>query len=286
MEVSRLDGPAAFLDAAGPLLLEDEARHSLMLGIAGGLREHPGLYRELRCWVVKAPAGPVAAALQTPPFNLVLARPASDRAVEALVSSLAAEGVELPGVTAAVPEVDELAGRWTRLHDLRARPRMRQRIYKITRVRPVRGVAGRPRVATEVDRSLLLDWTRSFALETLADGDPSAATRQVEARLEHGLGGFALWEHEGRPVSLVGWGGLTPRGIRIGPVYTPPDRRRHGYASALTAWVSAERLASGRSFCVLYADLANPTANRIYAEIGYEPVCDSIDYAFEPVAPA
>ena len=106
--------------------------------------------------------------------------------------------------------------------------------------------------------------------------------RVVEARLDHGLGGFGLWEDEGRPVSVVGWGGSTPNGARIGPVYTPPELRRRGYASALTAWVSAERLAAGRSFCVLYTDLDNPTSNRIYTEIGYEPVCDSFDYAFEP----
>jgi len=33
-------------------------------------------------------------------------------------------------------------------------------------------------------------------------------------------------------------------------------------------------------FCFLYTDLANPTSNKIYMDIGWEPVCDSIDYAF------
>jgi predicted GNAT family acetyltransferase len=36
----------------------------------------------------------------------------------------------------------------------------------------------------------------------------------------------------------------------------------------------------GRRFCALYADLANPTSNRIYERIGYEPVCDAVDYRF------
>ncbi|MBA3402395.1 MAG: GNAT family N-acetyltransferase [Actinobacteria bacterium] len=79
---------------------------------------------------------------------------------------------------------------------------------------------------------------------------------------------------------LAGWGGKTPNGIRLGPVYTPPERRRRGYASALTAAVSAERLAAGRQFCFLYTDLDNPTSNKIYTNIGYEPVCDSVEYAF------
>lgn len=59
----------------------------------------------------------------------------------------------------------------------------------------------------------------------------------------------------------------------------PPRHRQRGYASALTA--SAELLAAGRSFCFLHTDLANPTSNLIYTDIGYEPVCDSVDCAFE-----
>ena len=284
MEVSRLQDAAAFLERAEAFLLTDEARHNLMLGIAGGLRDHPGLYREFRGWVVEGPGGPVGVALQTPPFNLVLARPAAPGALEALVAALTADDEELPGVTAALPEVDELARLWAREHAIAVRPRMRQRIYKLTAVRPVRRVSGRPRVATVADRARLLDWAGAFARESIGDADPAHSTRQVEARLDHGLGGFAFWEDEGVPVSLVGWGGATPTSVRIGPVYTPPALRRRGYASALTAWVSSERLAAGRSSCVLYTDLANPTSNRIYMDIGYEPVCDSVDYAF--VTPA
>jgi predicted GNAT family acetyltransferase len=54
-----------------------------------------------------------------------------------------------------------------------------------------------------------------------------------------------------------------------------------GYGSAVTAAVTAEQLAEGRTFCFLYTDLANPTSNKIYTDLGYEPVCDAVDYAFE-----
>ena len=81
-------------------------------------------------------------------------------------------------------------------------------------------------------------------------------------------------------MSAVGYGSPTPTGVRIGPVYTPPEFRGRGYASALTAHVSTEQLAAGRSFCFLYTDLANPTSNKIYVAIGYRRVCDSVQYAF------
>ena len=53
-------------------------------------------------------------------------------------------------------------------------------------------------------------------------------------------------------------------------------------AGAVTAATSRLQLDRGRRFCFLYTDLANPTSNAIYLRIGYEPVCDSRELAFEP----
>jgi hypothetical protein len=69
--------------------------------------------------------------------------------------------------------------------------------------------------------------------------------------------------------------------MRIGPVYTPKKFREHGYASACTAAVSQYLLDSGRKFCTLFTDLANPTSNKIYQMIGYEGVGDVDEYRFE-----
>ena len=81
---------------------------------------------------------------------------------------------------------------------------------------------------------------------------------------------------------MSGFGGPTPSGIRIGPVYTPPRHRRRGYATTLVADQSAWLLERGYRVCFLYTDLANPTSNRIYEEIGYVSVGDSADYRFVP----
>ena len=59
----------------------------------------------------------------------------------------------------------------------------------------------------------------------------------------------------------------------MGPVYTPAAHRGHGYASVLTAHVSRLLRDSGTRVC-LFTDQANPTSNKIYAAIGYEPVVD------------
>jgi hypothetical protein len=64
-------------------------------------------------------------------------------------------------------------------------------------------------------------------------------------------------------------------------VYTPPEHRRRGYASALTAALTERLLAGGRRFCFLFTDLANPTSNAIYQRIGYRPLGDVDRYRFD-----
>ena len=68
--------------------------------------------------------------------------------------------------------------------------------------------------------------------------------------------------------------------VRIGPVYTPPELRGHGYASAATAALSQRRSKPGREEVLLYTDLANPVSNSIYQRIGYRPVEDRVVLAF------
>jgi len=275
-----IDDPVEFLTAAAPLLLADEPRHNLILGLAATLRDHPDVYPEHRLWLVEADGGAVAAALRTPPHGLVLAEPSAEGALEVLAAAIADE---LPGVVGAIPEAQAFAAAWARRTGTHVRVRTRQGIYALTVVRPPTGVAGAVRAAGKEDRDLVVAWWRAFAVEALHEPDPDMGRikSSIDHRLTVGGWGLALWEDGGEPVSLAGFGGATPSGIRIGPVYTPPERRGRGYASALVATVSAERLGEGRRFCFLYTDLANPISNRIYERIGYEWVCEAAEIVFD-----
>jgi hypothetical protein len=64
----------------------------------------------------------------------------------------------------------------------------------------------------------------------------------------------------------------------VGLVYTPPELRRRGYASACVGELSRKLLESGWEFCALFVDLANVTAMHVYERIGYAPVCDYDEY--------
>jgi predicted GNAT family acetyltransferase len=68
---------------------------------------------------------------------------------------------------------------------------------------------------------------------------------------------------------------------RIAPVYTPPEHRNRGYATTLVASLSRQLLTEGATCCTLFTDLANPTSNKIYAEVGYRRIADWEEHAFE-----
>jgi uncharacterized protein len=276
MQVRAIDDPAAFLEAAEALLLEDEARHNLMLGLASTLRDHPERYPDFGLWLVEHDGEPVGAALRTSPHNLVLSRARDDTAIDALAQAVEDE---LPGVVGALPEVEQFAHAWASRNGVTPQRRIAQGVFMLERVDPVEGVPGAMRPATSADRPLLLDWFLAFGIEALPHPDEERLRRELDHRLSAADTGVVLWEHDGA-VSLAGFGGPTPNGIRIGPVYTPPELRGRGYASALVAELSSNLLAGGRRFCFLYTDLANPTSNKIYERIGYVRVCESAEIEF------
>jgi hypothetical protein len=65
-----------------------------------------------------------------------------------------------------------------------------------------------------------------------------------------------------------------PDDLEIAPVYPPPGRRRRGYGTAVTTACTHDALARGAEHLVLFTDLANPTSNSIYQQLGYRPVRD------------
>jgi predicted GNAT family acetyltransferase len=125
----------------------------------------------------------------------------------------------------------------------------------------------------------------AFAEEALPHERREPGDANVERALDdriRGGPGAALWvwERDDHVVAMAGYVGRTPNGIRVGPVYTPPEHRRRGYATSLVADLSRWLLEQGNRSCYLFTDLANPTSNAIYARIGYRRICDAVEYRF------
>jgi RimJ/RimL family protein N-acetyltransferase len=285
MRASAFSDPVEFLERAGALLEADEARHNLILALARLLHERPEIYPEFGLWVVEEGGRPLAAALITPPFNLVLADTADEGALPLLADAVRDSGRPVPGVLGNRPTVDRFTEAWCELVGVVPRRRMGLGVFALERVEHTGEAPGAARWAVPTDRALVLDWHDAFSAEALAHEEqvPERVEQMIDYRLDPGTedAAFWLWEDVGSVVSLVGYGGPTPGGARIGPVYTPPEYRRHGYGTSLVAAVSSWLLAHGRRRCFLYTDLANPTSNSIYRRIGYRQVAESAEYGFE-----
>lgn len=281
MHVHRAETVASFMAVAGSFLAAREAEHNLIFGICSQIEADPTQYADAPYLGAAVDDGRVvAAAIQTPPWRLVLSEVDDPGAVDALVEDLA--GRMIPGVVGPAGSAGTFAVAWGRRAGVIPRLTRHERSFRLREVRPPRPAPGSMARAGAADRTILRDWVRAFHDEALSDA-PHQAYEVMADRWIRGLGRTAyLWVDEGRPVSLAGAGGLTPNGIRVGPVYTPPGLRGRGYASNLVAGVSQLHLDAGRTFLFLFTDLANPTANHIYQEIGYEPVNDVDEYAFMP----
>jgi uncharacterized protein len=282
MKLTDYERAEEFLAAASRLLLRDEARHNLIFGVCATLREAPATFPNFGLWTVEDESEILGAALMTEPFNLLVAKPHAEAALGVLAKELHRRGVRPPGVGGALPEAADFAAAWEEHGGASGRVRMRQGIYRAVEAVLPEGVRGRMRMAGHADRGFVLECFRAFEAESIpADAPRGETDAHVDNRLESSTGGVAIWEDEA-PVSIAGFGGKTPHGMRIGPVYTLPELRRRGYASALVAQLTAELLGRGNDYCFLYTDLANPGANRIYQAVGYEYVCESVDIVFGP----
>jgi uncharacterized protein len=281
--LERPAGVGEFLARSREWLAAHEAENNLIFGLCDVISRHPHEYAE--CHFVVATDGdnttPVAAALQTPPHNLVLSTMSVANAAR-LAAALGAEAASLPGVLGPSDVVRAFVGACTTHTGRRASVAMRERIFRADRVIAPPLAAGSWRVADERDRATLTAWADAFRDEAMAKSpvkEDGAAT--ADRWLRRADRTIYLWDHgAGAPVAMAGAGGRTPRGIRIGPVYTPPAHRRRGYASNLVAAVTQQQFDDGREFCFLFTDLSNPTSNKIYQAVGYEPVIDVDQWQF------
>jgi predicted GNAT family acetyltransferase len=227
----------------------------------------------------------VGAAMRTPPHAVYLS-PLPSEAIPLVVDALTDACPDAVGVTATVDEAGTFARAWGERTGQAVTQVMGLRIHRLdTVVPPPSRPRGSLRLATKADLDRLAGWEAAFRAEAepptrtdpLTEQALAEARRHAELRIEEGRAW--LWD-DGTPVSYAGTTHAVEGVVRIGPVYTPPEHRRRGYATALVATLSQCALDAGASACVLYTDLANPTSNKVYAAVGYRPVCDVADYRF------
>ena len=285
MRVVNFSDPVEYLRRVEAVLEQREVENNLILGIATRLVEQPGWEKYVPyLGVVEEEGGQIALiAAMTPPFRMLLAAPPDNPNLETacaqLIESLRSGDWYVPGVNAESSLSECFARTWQTITGQGFERKMQLRAYQLTQViPPPNPPPGFLREVTEADVDLVTRWRVAFMKEAMGEEEDEANVHEIVAKRISSRDTY-FWDDHG-PVSMCVRTRPTKRGISIGAVYTPPEKRGHGYASACVAAVSQRLLDSGKQYCTLFTDLDYPTSNEIYQKIGYRPVCDFTEYAF------
>lgn len=151
-------------------------------------------------------------------------------------------------------------------------------LQKIEKVSEIKMPPGQFRRAWLEEVDLLATWLERFAEDTGVPSSSELSSRDLALQMINSKQLF-VWGNN-RPASMVGIGGSTPKGVRVHSVYTPPEKRGSGLASATVASLSDLQLSSGKEFLVLYSDATKPENSALYQKIGYQPIANHFSYFF------
>lgn len=303
LAVQFLDDATRFLEIAADRLAADAAVSTVVATAAERIARSPRT----------APAAPyawfavvtdraddiVGIAMRTAPFAPYppYLLPMEDEAAVVLAEALIGRDEAVRGVNGALPAARVFAEQMAAHAGGEVTVNMRVRLFELGDLAEVAPPPGRLRAARDTDLSLVVDWFRRFHRDAdeqaghLDDHDArdpvgeaghgsrseSISPDDVAERIRRGV--VWLWvDEDDRPVHLTAANPPAFGVTRIGPVFTPKKQRGHGYASAAVAEVS-RRLQRDGARVTLFTDQANPTSNKIYLALGFEPVVDMVELA-------
>ncbi|WP_144503756.1 GNAT family N-acetyltransferase [Bacillus mycoides] len=198
----------------------------------------------------------------------------SEEAIVELAKQLTNVYPDIPGLIGNKKIVQKLAEEIAILEQKKTTLGMEQGVYELKQVKKKWSGDGIFRAVNSDELPLIEQWIYQFCEDvrlptTKEEAKQTAHTLITNSRL------FGL-EVDGRLVSVAAKTRPTKNNITVNFVYTPKEARKKGYASKCVAALSQRMLDEGYETTTLYTDLANPTSNKIYQEVGYEKIMDSV----------
>jgi predicted GNAT family acetyltransferase len=272
LAVSFWEDPESVLNVASEFLASKPVLHNMILSLLHARMDYrePGRY-----WVASRNGETVGVVLQSPLTFAATLTPMQPETVGAMVAAITDAGVALPGVNGEAATAASFAGQWTERCKSAAIPFQGMRLYELNAPREIGPIRGALRNANSNDRSLIVSWVHAFQDEI---HEPNKAIEQLVDRWLP-AGQIWLWD-DGRPLAMAVHREPVAGVVRIAGVYTPPEIRRHGCATACVHALSKLMREAGHR-CALYTDLGNKTSNTIYRQIGYTAVAEVLRYRFE-----
>lgn len=262
MLVKRFDNARDFLDATKDFRASELVRTNLISSIASSVATGVREYEECFWWAALDNEKVVGLAIRTAPFGYVFS-PMNPEVIGPLISKIReVDGVakEFAGPKLVIDQVEKFLA-------LPVLEEEGELIYSLTQLKEPASI-GEIRVANNADFDLIYGWMVDFIKETgIRAFDIESAVRNNIAK-----GFIYILFVDNQPVSFAGFHDpvelLGKKIGRVGPVYTPKEFRKNGYASLITAHVT-KKVIEQDAIATLYTQAENPTSNKIYQELGY-----------------
>lgn len=255
------------------------AQWNLLLGIAHMANDG---VQDVWLWTDTTPEKSTLLAVQTPsrPITLGSVSTVSEEILTALCQDLHLAGRHISGVQAPPDLAQNFAGKWCAQTGCRCV--LHRNILQFRQddsdFRAV--TTGFMDHFREEEFSVAATWEQAFSAEFDAPGSPFDFVRFAKM-----LKNTWCWRVDGQAVAMARTTRPVLDSLAIAGVYTPPEHRRHGYASDLVGTLSQHLRQSGVRLRLLNTDASNPTSNAIYRRLGYHQVGQMDLYHFFPKEP-
>lgn len=276
MDVTVYSNARTFVDVARPVYAADPVRHTAALTALRSVERHG---RIAVAAAVHHEGRLHGALVGDESFPIATSGLPGD-AAPAVARSLADAGVVLDSVRGPRPEAAAFADAWSQVTGAEVAGSPSRWLYELGTLTEPNGVRGQAQLITDDDLPLLARWQEAFAdeLAAMAHGE-TLSSNSTSWSLDDG-DRYGVWWVDGEPVTMALARRPESGMSRISYVYTPPEHRGHGYASALTAAVSRWVRDAGTPHVVLFADVDNPVSNRIYQRLGFRRRMEDVELSF------
>lgn len=259
MYVRQYRDAAEFSRLVAPTLEAYEAENNLVIGVIDGVIA--GDYAGSRPFLAIVSPSPNPSAsnisaviVHTPPFPVLIGftETAGEDSVARWVARALYDtcGTDIGGLHSDTRVIGPYIRQWCDLTGTMSHLAQRTRIYQATRAIAPKRVQGTWRRARSDDYATILGFLREFFKEAHPDEFDEERCRVLAKRYladDVDRTGVLLWLEGRNVVSMAAYLGPTPHGVRVNGVYTTPDRRKRGFASACVATLTQQRHGFDRS---------------------------------------
>jgi hypothetical protein len=212
------------------------------------------------------------------PFNLQLfpIGEINQESIVTLVHYLDNHIIEIHGVQGSLALCEQFNEVYEKQFHQKLTLRLQMDVMKLKQLKDI-PIHGRLIQGTMEDLSLLTQWYKAFAKESLHDDVTEEVAKETISKMI-GTGLVFMYENKEKvKTSCIKYQIGTPHGCILSLVYTDPTYRGFGYAKEMTYLMCQECLKL-TPHVALFVDQLNPISNHIYDEIGFEVVASSYDF--------